>query len=137
MEKRKKSILLRQIFCLLMALHVINVSIDAPDYNTPNGTMGVLREDLSVNEIESLGELVLEEWLGFTDAFPEHDDAEDDYDVTQLEQDFFFYPVVGVVFCPTIRQLPTHRFVQLPPPRVLTRARDIIPMPPRPFCLNA
>jgi len=106
MKTRKKRLLLRPILCLLMALHVINVSIDAPDHYSPAATYGEQREDLSVNEIESIGELILEELLGFSDALPEHNDTEDDVELLQIEEDYFFYPSFGLVFNPYCWQLP-------------------------------
>lgn len=52
-----------------MALVLFNMSIDAPD-NTPPGA----KEDLSINDQESLVELVLETFLGFENAIDEHED---------------------------------------------------------------
>lgn len=72
-----------------MAFYVINVSIDAPDgYVTPN-SQGEYREDLSVNEIESLGELVLETMFGIHDAVPEHDEPNEEEDqLTKIFMDW-------------------------------------------------
>lgn len=75
-----------------MALHVINVSIDAPDpYVTPR-FLGERHKDLTINEIESFSELLFEECLGLDDAFPEHDDANGNHSgVASVEQDYFFH----------------------------------------------
>lgn len=48
---------------------MLNCSIDAPD-----GLPGFKAEDLSINEMESISEVVLEKCLGFEKAVPEHDE---------------------------------------------------------------
>ena len=65
---------LSRLFCLVLALHFLNVSIDSPDRNPDT-----VPEDLSFNDIESVTELFAELVFGFTNAFEEHDedDAED------------------------------------------------------------
>lgn len=91
MGKLKHRTLLHQLMGLLMALHVINVSIDAPGpYDVPT-YFGQQHKDLSINEIESFSELLLEECLGLDDAFPEHDDTTNNHSgVASAEQDYFF-----------------------------------------------
>lgn len=80
-----------------MAFHVINMSVDAPDGYSFAVQSGP-GEDLSVNDIESVSEWILEEWLGFTDAVPEHDEPDNDSSLTELEQDYIFTP--SFVFTP-------------------------------------
>lgn len=65
---------LSRLFCLILALHFLNVSIDSPDPNPDT-----VPEDLSFNDIESVTELFAELVFGFTNAFQEHDedDAEE------------------------------------------------------------
>jgi hypothetical protein len=70
---------------MLMAIHLLNCSVDAPDPN-PESTP----EDLSFNEMESLAEIVLEKAFHFASALPEHD--EDDSE-QQLDSKL-------PVFCP-------------------------------------
>jgi len=51
---------------------LLNVSIDPPDREAPGQ-----QEDTSINEIESLVELVAEEWLGIENFLPEHDESDE------------------------------------------------------------
>jgi hypothetical protein len=64
-----------RLLWLLLALHIFNCSIDAPD-GQPAGEP----EDLSVNDIESVLELVLEKALLIENAISEYDehDADDE-----------------------------------------------------------
>lgn len=73
MEFLRKHIVFR-CFWLLMALHILNCSIDTPDAHPD-----FIPEDLAYNDIESISELVLEQMLGFENAIAEHDehDTED------------------------------------------------------------
>ncbi|WP_097127479.1 hypothetical protein [Spirosoma fluviale] len=72
-----------------MAFYVINVSIDAPDGYVSANSYGEYREDLSVNEIESLGELILENVFGIHDAVPEHDESNEEEDqLTKIFMDW-------------------------------------------------
>ena len=59
---------------ITLAIFLCNVSIDPPDHEA----MGV-REDLTVNEIESIIELVLEEAFGIENYIPEGDDADQEF----------------------------------------------------------
>lgn len=51
---------------------MFNLSIDAPDRETPGQP-----EDLSINDIESIVELVAEQLLGIENFLPEHDESDD------------------------------------------------------------
>lgn len=65
-----------KIFNLLwtvMALHILNFSIDAPDVIDRN-----IAEDLSYNEIESFTELITENILSIENAFSETDEKGDE-----------------------------------------------------------
>ncbi|WP_052958689.1 hypothetical protein [Maribacter thermophilus] len=64
----RKHINLR-LFWFLMALHILNLSVDSPDPQ-PN----YIPEDLSYNDMESIVEIVLEELLGIENAVPEQED---------------------------------------------------------------
>jgi len=70
--------------CLLMAIHIFNCSIDAPDL-TPVG----VPEDLSYNEIETITEFVAEKILGLENFFEERDD-DDSEDKSLLKGKFAF-----------------------------------------------
>ena len=56
-------------FTFIFALLVLNASVDPVD-EYPNS----VSEDLSNNEMESVTELILEEFLDIVNCFPEHDD---------------------------------------------------------------
>lgn len=58
---------------LLVALHILNFSIDNPDLQCISAP-----EDLSYNEIETLVEFALENVLGIENAIPEYDDPDSD-----------------------------------------------------------
>lgn len=62
-----------RVFWAIMAGYLLNISIDTPD-GTPEG----VSEDLSINDQESLIELVLEQVLGFENAIAEYDDPDAD-----------------------------------------------------------
>lgn len=69
---------LNRFFCLLMALYVLNFSVDPPDGYVRQTIYCEEKEDLRVNEMESVGEWVLEKLLGIKNAVPEHDEASDE-----------------------------------------------------------
>lgn len=54
-----------------MCLHLLNVSVDAVDPNPE-----FISEDLSINDQESIVEIIVEKVLGFEDAFVEYDDRD-------------------------------------------------------------
>ncbi len=131
MGKRVHRTLLNRLFCLLMAFHVINMSVDAPDGYSPLTTQGEGREDLSINDIESISELVLEEGFGLTNAVPEHDEPDDNSSITELEQDYIFTtPFVFSPFPRSIYHFSTSgspfRLTSIPAPVV-----DVIAPPPQ------
>ncbi|MAY82699.1 MAG: hypothetical protein CMP59_01060 [Flavobacteriales bacterium] len=57
----------------LMAVYLLNISIDPADPNPEN-----IPEDLSFNDQESIIEVVVEKFLGFEDAIKEYDDNDSD-----------------------------------------------------------
>lgn len=60
-------------FWLVFTLHILNCSVDTPD-----GTPSYQPEDLTINDIETIYELIAEKVLGFTNAVPEHDEPGDE-----------------------------------------------------------
>lgn len=52
-----------------MGLFLLNISVDTADPNPEN-----IPEDLSINDQESILEIVVEQVLGYEDAFKEYDD---------------------------------------------------------------
>lgn len=76
-----------KIFCFVFAMHIFNICIDTPDAQ-PDW----MPEDLSVNDIESVVEFILEDVLKINNAIAEHDEA-DNQDGNTLEMkkaNFFF-----------------------------------------------
>jgi hypothetical protein len=73
-----------------MALHVLNFSIDSPDRYTRSNTLIQEQEDLSINDIESVGELLLEECFGLVNAVPEHDEHDEEAGQLLSLQDYIF-----------------------------------------------
>lgn len=71
-----------RIVCFLLAVHLFNFSADTMDAEpfTP--------EDLSINEIESIAELLMEEVFGFTGFFAEHDEKDNDNCVDPIKMYF-------------------------------------------------
>ncbi|MFD2603872.1 hypothetical protein ACFSSG_00145 [Euzebyella marina] len=57
----------------IMGLYLLNISIDAADPH-PNH----IPENLSINDQESIVEIVVEQLLGFENAFEEYDDNDSD-----------------------------------------------------------
>ena len=74
-----------------MALYVLNFSVDPPDGHVRTTVYGQEEENLSVNEMESVGEWILEHILGVTNAVPEHDESDEFGKVTKS----FFYWVAS------------------------------------------
>ncbi|RCR67461.1 hypothetical protein DUE52_21915 [Larkinella punicea] len=67
-----------------MLLVVINQSINAPDVlENRDSNPFTLEEDLSINEMESILELVLEKCLNVDNAFPEEEE-EDSFELRLL-----------------------------------------------------
>jgi len=64
---RKHSIF--KFFWFMMALHILNLSVDSPDPQPIH-----LPEDLEFNDMESIVEIILELVLEIEDAIPETDD---------------------------------------------------------------
>lgn len=72
-----------------MIIVVINMSIDAPDSVRFVNNQYVSSEDLSVNEMESISEWVLEKIFGISNAVPEYDD-DDATSFNKVFIDYFF-----------------------------------------------
>ena len=96
MQSFKKHFVFRLIW-FFMALHIFNCSIDAPDI-FPNS----IPEDLSINEMESVAEFMLEKVFGFTTALPEHDenDQEEGMDFKLSKLMIFCQPILKPIWPP-------------------------------------
>lgn len=131
MEKRQHNFLVYRLLCLLLALHVLNVSIDVRDTPSFVGKVVVCHEDLPINKIESIGEFLLEECLGFYDAVPEHDDPDEESELTELEQDYEFNPLfVFAPLRPPVQYLLTGS-VPFRPESIPSLIQEIVAPPPQ------
>lgn len=131
MKKRNRSWILYQMFCLLMALHVINLSIDTPDHYVCYSEDGEAHEDPTINDMESLIEFVLEEGFGLDNVIPEHDEPDEDSDLTKLNQDYFFTPTFRLLPpVETVIVLPT-LFIPDRTDELLSRMLEISSPPPQ------
>ncbi len=130
-KKKRHSALIHRLICLLMALHVINLSIDPPDQYGTTSRPYEQAEDLSVNDIESFGELLLEECFGLVDAVPEHDEPDEESSLTKLGQDYVF--VKSFVFAPLVlvARFLVAEFIPFSVMRVPTHVLDILSPPPQ------
>jgi hypothetical protein len=79
-----------KVLWFVMALHILNCSVDTPDPQPEN-----VPEDLSYNDMESIVEIVLEQVLDIDNAIAEKDDPDTDGD-NGLNQkkglDFSYHP---------------------------------------------
>ncbi len=79
--------IISKIICLLLALHIFNVCVDSPDAQP-----AYIPEDLSVNEMESVVEIVLEKGFEIENAISEHDEpVESDSQNIELSKHFKLY----------------------------------------------
>lgn len=125
----QKSILfIKQFFCILMALQILNCSVDIPDSNNQR-----ISEDLSINDMESIIEIVFEKILGFDNSVKEYDDVDQDSFQFKKGLDIYVKPTFYFVkFTPVDRieeqtKISTNFFdiksqyqdISTPPPRQL------------------
>lgn len=77
-----------RVFCFLMALHIFNISVDTPDAQPD-----YVPEDLTINDMESVAEIIIEKGFGIDNAFEEHDEQdENDASNFEMSKDFKVYP---------------------------------------------
>jgi hypothetical protein len=100
MRRGRKKIWFRYLWFVL-ALHILNISIDTPDAKPAS-----VPEDLSFNDIESVAELVLENWLGIKDAVPEHDESDHEEGYSQVLKKIDFFSQQFTVKLPLTYSLP-------------------------------
>ncbi|MGQ0829711.1 MAG: hypothetical protein ACT4ON_15090 [Bacteroidota bacterium] len=80
--------IISRIICFVFALHIFNVSVDTPD-TEPD----YVPEDLSVNDIESVVEFVLENVLHIDNAIAEHEEPDDQDGTTfGMKKIEFYFP---------------------------------------------
>jgi len=84
MKKLREHIIFR-VFWGMLALHILNIGIDAPDLFFQQ------KENLAFNDIESIVELVLEDYLDIDNAIAEHDDSDEGQQMKfEKKVDFYF-----------------------------------------------
>jgi|GEM_PF-3046081 len=137
MKKQPKIFFLYRLFCVLMALHIINlhvvsVSVDSPNSDTHRTLYGGFTGNSSVHELESISEWALEKCLHIPDSTPEPDDSDEESDLIDVGKDFFF----GQPF--SFRLEPVARYVASVPvmPNLLWVPgfpQEITPPPPKTF----
>lgn len=66
-----RSNIISRIFCILMAIHIFNLSVDTKD-----AAPDCIAEDLSINDQETVVEIVLEKVLGIDNAIAEQDEPD-------------------------------------------------------------
>ncbi len=79
--------IISRIFCVLMALHIFNMCVDTPDAEPES-----VPEDLTINDMESIVEIVLEKGFGIDNAIAEHDEPdESDSGSFEMSKEFKVY----------------------------------------------
>ncbi|MBD2704204.1 hypothetical protein IC229_26410 [Spirosoma sp. BT702] len=90
-------------------------------------------KDLSINKIESISELILEDWLGFSDAIPEQDSPDEDSELTELEADYdCFHLFLFDLLLSTVQFLTTSNIL-FRPESFLVYVPEINAPPPQPI----
>jgi hypothetical protein len=110
--------------CLALAVYLLNISIDPQDVAAPWH-----KEDLRINEIESIAELVAEEIFDCDNAIPEHEDADGEKN-TQVTFFKLFSPSVFLFSSfelSTKIKLPSTGFTS----RLIKQSADVAAPPPR------
>lgn len=80
-----RSLFLRKLLSFTLVLVVLNLSIDPPDLLKNLDQDEALEEDISINEMESISELVLEQVLDLDGAIPETDEEETENYLKKVE----------------------------------------------------
>lgn len=95
MKKLREYIIFR-IFWGMLALHILNIGIDAPDLFFQQ------KENLAYNDIESIVELVLEDYLDIHNAIAEHDDSDDGHQFKFEKKIDFYFEAIFFHYLPPI-----------------------------------
>lgn len=117
---------LKRLFCLVLALHFLNCSIDSRDPNPD-----AIPEDLAFNDIESVTEFFAEVVFGWNNAFEEHDerDAEDgsSFDVIK----FYFNNYSGHIHRQTACISNSSKFILKNAQDIVSPSREVTSPPPK------
>lgn len=131
MASLKRTSLFHRLICLFMALHVINLSLDAPNrYEFGVGSSDG-RSNLVMAEIESFGELLLKYALDQADSQSEQAEQEETSDFAPIGPDFFYHQPFAFSLQPDCWAVTSLRFSSgsdgLPSP-----ISEIVAPPPQP-----
>jgi len=83
-----------RFFCAFLAMYLLNCSVDTSDFNS-----NFEIENLSINDQESIIELIVEKVLGYQNAIPEIDDCDSDSHTIlkkTVSLDFFTLPFFNI-----------------------------------------
>lgn len=117
-----------RFFAFTLALLIFNMSVDPPDILVNMDADIELEEDLSVNEMESITEIVLEKGFDIDNAIPENDDPDSDNLIKKVEVfqtkticiyfDLEFPEIIDVTIHPYTNLLFSNIFIEAfsPPP---------------------
>lgn len=112
----------------LIGLHLLNISVDTADPNPEH-----IPEDLSINDQESIIEIVLEKVLGYEDAIKEYDDhdTEDHNKKTNVKIDLTTHFIIDNNLNHSFIETTKHKFpdyttylrngfqkLDIPPPKI-------------------
>jgi len=116
-----------RLFWGLMAVHLFNISVDAPDL--PAHRAG---ENLAYNDMESVSEFFLEEILCIEDAVPECEDPDRQDDSGTFGKILLVFGLPEQLAPPRL-PMPVEEQCRLPNHQTLHRngfAPDVVPPPP-------
>jgi hypothetical protein len=89
---------LNRFIIIAITFAIINTAIDPPDLMQNMDNDFAFEEDLSVNEIESIVELVMEKGMDMKDAIPESDDSDSEDFCKKMEINVFLVTFLPVEF---------------------------------------
>jgi len=119
-------LILKRFLSLLLAIHILNFSIDSQDAAPDH-----IAEDLSLNDIESFYEFFLEDIVGIQNAVEERDERDQDDGGSFESKKFYFSSVVS-----SVQSKPTDYIYELHVPKhncpeLAIRYSEIESPPPR------
>jgi len=122
-----RSHIVYRVFCVLMALHIFNICIDMPDAQPES-----VPEDLSVNDMESVIELILEKGFGIENAIAEHDEKDEGTSQNfEASKDYKIVPTTMHILLNNIQAIVINRTATNNEPNYLGFIGEISPPPPK------
>lgn len=97
MKIKGVKIILKKFICWILLLQMINISIDPPDVKFFKNADVMHREDLSINEIESIYELISEVFLN---RYVHESDENDINGISKTFNIYFFAPASVQFYTP-------------------------------------